>query len=124
NISGDGSFAMTENNLAVAVDEELPIVVVILNNGMLGMVAQWQRLFMGGRYSAVNRDYTVDFPGLAENYGAHGVRAETMRELNAELRRAVDADYTTVIDVPIDPEENVYPMIPPGMGLKDILTKE
>jgi len=124
NISGDGSFAMTENNLAVAVNEDLPIVVVVFNNRMLGMVAQWQRLFMDGRYSAVHRDYALDFAELAKTYGAHGVRAETMKELNAELRRAVDADYTTVIDVPIDPEENVYPMIPPGMGLKDILTKD
>jgi acetolactate synthase I/II/III large subunit len=124
NISGDGSFAMTENNLAVAVDEDLPIVVVVLNNRMLGMVAQWQRLFMGGRYSCVKREYTLDFAELAESYGAHGVRAETMRELDAELRRAVASDYTTVIDVPIDPEENVYPMIPPGMGLKDILTED
>jgi len=71
----------------------------------------------------VHRDHTVDFAALAKTYGAHGVRAETMKELNAELRRAVDADYTTVIDVPMDPEENVYPMIPPGMGLKDILTE-
>jgi acetolactate synthase-1/2/3 large subunit len=123
NISGDGSFSMTENNLAVAVEEDLPIVVVVFNNRMLGMVAQWQRLFMEGRYSAVHRDHAVDFAALAKTYGAHGVRAETMKELNAELRRAVDADYTTVIDIPIDPEENVYPMIPPGMGLKDILTE-
>jgi acetolactate synthase-1/2/3 large subunit len=124
NISGDGSFAMTENNLAVAVDEDLPITVVVLNNRMLGMVAQWQRLFMGGRYSAVKREYTLDFTELSKTYGAHGVKAETMKELNAELRRAVTADYTTVIEVPMDPEENVYPMIPPGMGLKDILTDE
>jgi acetolactate synthase-1/2/3 large subunit len=124
NISGDGSFAMTENNLAVAVNEGLPITVVVLNNHMLGMVAQWQRLFMGGRYSAVNRDYTLDFTELARTYGAHGVRAESIRELEAEVRRAAGADYTTVIEVPIDPEENVYPMIPPGMGLKDILTDD
>jgi acetolactate synthase-1/2/3 large subunit len=124
NISGDGSFAMTENNLAVAVDEDLPITVVVLNNHMLGMVAQWQRLFMGGRYSAVNRDYTLDFTELARTYGAHGVRAESIGELEAEVRRAAGADYTTVIEVPIDPEENVYPMIPPGMGLKDILTDD
>ena len=124
NISGDGSFAMTENNLAVAVDEGLPIVVVVLNNRMLGMVAQWQRLFMGGRYSCVKREYTVDFTELARSYGAHGVRAGSIKELDTELRRAVASDYTTVIDVPIDPEENVYPMIPPGMGLKDILTED
>lgn len=123
-IAGDGGFAMTENSLSVAVDEDFPVVVVVMNNGMLGMVAQWQRLFMGGRYSAVKRDYSVDLAALAKTYGAHGVRVESMAELGAELRRAVQGDYTTVIEVPIDPEENVYPMIPPGMGLKDILTED
>ncbi len=123
-ICGDGGFHMTENNLTVAVDEDFPIVVVVLNNRLLGMVAQWQRLFMNGRLSAVNRDYTVDYTELSKTYGAHGVKTETMDEFNSELRRAVAADYTTVIEVPIDPNENVYPMIPPGMGLKDILTDD
>ncbi|TFH15005.1 biosynthetic-type acetolactate synthase large subunit [Candidatus Bathyarchaeota archaeon] len=121
-ICGDGGFHMTENNLTVAVDEDFPIVVVLMNNRLLGMVAQWQRLFMNGRLAAVDRDYTVDYTALSKTYGAHAVKTETMPEFRAELRRAVDADYTTVIEVPIDPNENVYPMIPPGMGLKDILT--
>jgi len=121
NISGDGSFAMTENSLAVAVDEGFPVTVVVLNNRMLGMVAQWQRLFMGHRYSAVRREYTLDMTALARAYGADGARVESIQELEAEVRRAAGSDRTTVIEVPIDPEENVYPMIPPGMGLKDIL---
>jgi acetolactate synthase-1/2/3 large subunit len=121
NIAGDGSFAMTENNLAVAVEEDLPIIVVIFNNRMLGMVAQWQRLFMNHRYSAVHRNYSLDFVKLSESYGCTASRVENIPELETELRRAVDSGQTTVIDVPIDPEENVYPMIPPGMGLKDIL---
>ena len=123
-VCGDGGFHMTENNLTVAVDEDFPIVVVVLNNRLLGMVAQWQRLFMEGRLAAVDRDYSVDYTELSKTYGAHAVKTETMDEFNAELRRAVDADYTTVIEVPIDPNENVYPMIPPGMGLKDILTDD
>jgi acetolactate synthase-1/2/3 large subunit len=123
-ICGDGGFHMTENNLTVAVDEDFPIVVVLMNNRLLGMVAQWQRLFMNGRLAAVDRDYTVDYTALSKTYGAHAVKTETMPEFRAELRRAVDADYTTVIEVPIDPNENVYPMIPPGMGLKDILTND
>ena len=123
-ICGDGGFHMTENNLTVAVDEDFPVTVVVLNNRLLGMVAQWQRLFMKGRLSAVDRDYTVDYTELSKTYGAHGMRTENMDEFNAELKRAVDADYTTVIEVPIDPNENVYPMIPPGMGLKDILTDD
>lgn len=123
-VCGDGGFHMTENNLTVAVDEDLPIVVVLMNNKLLGMVAQWQRLFMDGRLSTVDRNYSVDYAELSKTYGAHGVRIESIEEFKTELRRAVDADYTTVIEVPIDPNENVYPHIPPGMGLKDILTED
>jgi acetolactate synthase-1/2/3 large subunit len=123
-ICGDGGFHMTENNLTVAVDEDFPIVVVLMNNRLLGMVAQWQRLFMNGRLAAVDRDYTVDYTALSKTYGAHAVKTETMPGFRAELRRAIDADYTTVLEVPIGPNENVYPMIPPGMGLKDILTDD
>jgi acetolactate synthase I/II/III large subunit len=121
NISGDGSFAMTENNLALAVDEGFPITVVILNNRVLGMVAQWQRLFYDCRYSTINRPNHPDFAKLAEAYGATGVKAESTKDIEAAIRRGISEKQTTVIDVPIDPEENVYPMIPPGMGLKDIL---
>jgi len=123
-ICGDGGFHMTENNLTVAVDEDFPITVVVLNNRLLGMVAQWQRLFMNGRLAAVDRNYTVNYTELSKTYGAHAVRPESMSEIKSELRRAVDADYSTVIEVLSDPNENVYPMIPPGMGLKDILTDD
>jgi len=99
-------------------------VVVVLNNKLLGMVAQWQRLFMDGRLAAVNRNYSVEYTELSKSYGAHAVKTESMDVFKSELHRAVDADYTTVIEVPVDPNENVYPMIPPGMGLKDILTDD
>jgi acetolactate synthase-1/2/3 large subunit len=121
NISGDGSFAMTENNLAIAVDEGFPVTIVILNNGVLGMVAQWQRLFYDRRYSAITRPKHPDFARLAETYGAIGVKAESTEEIETAIRRSISEKRTTVIDVPIDPDEDVYPMIPPGMGLKDIL---
>jgi acetolactate synthase-1/2/3 large subunit len=121
NISGDGSFAMTENNLAVAVDEGFPIIVVILNNGVLGMVAQWQRIFYDRRYSTIKRPKHPDFAKLAESYGATGVKAESIKDIETSIKRSIKDRQTTVIDVPIDPEENVYPMIPPGKGLKDIL---
>ena len=121
NISGDGSFAMTENNLALAVDEGFPVTVVILNNGVLGMVAQWQRLFYDRRYSTVKRPKHPDYAKLAETYGATGVKAESIKDIETAIKRSIKEKQTTVIDVPIDPEENVYPMIPPGMGLKDIL---
>jgi acetolactate synthase-1/2/3 large subunit len=112
---------MTENNLALAVDEGFPVTVVILNNGVLGMVAQWQRLFYDRRYSTVKRPKHPDYAKLAETYGATGVKAESIKDIETTIKRSIKEKQTTVIDVPIDPEENVYPMIPPGMGLKDIL---
>jgi acetolactate synthase-1/2/3 large subunit len=120
-IAGDGSFGMTANNLATAVEENLPVIVMVLNNQMLGMVAQWQRLFYDRRYSAVKLKGNPDFVKLAEAYGAEGVRIETYEEFRKTVRRAQKSDLPTVIDVPIDPEENVMPMVPPGMGLKDTL---
>ena len=120
-IAGDGSFGMTENNLATAVEEEIPVIVVILNNQVLGMVAQWQRLFYNRRYSAVKLKGNPDFVKLADAYGAEGVKVETYDEFRGAVRRAQKADLPTVIDVPIDPDENVMPMVPPGMGLKDTL---
>ena len=120
-IAGDGSFGMTENNLATAVEEELPVIVVVLNNNVLGMVAQWQRLFYDERYSAVKLKGNPDFVKLADAYGAEGVRPETLDDFRTAVRRAMKVDVPTVIDVPIHPDENVLPMIPPGMGLKDTL---
>ena len=120
-IAGDGSFGMTENSLATSVEEELPVVVVVLNNRMLGMVAQWQRLFYGRRYMGVELGKSPDFVKLAEAYGAIGVRPESVEEFEKEVERAIQAEVTTVIDVPIDPEENVFPMVPAGKGLRDII---
>ena len=122
-IAGDGSFGMTENNLATSVEEDLPVIVVVLNNRMLGMVAQWQRLFYGRRYMAVDLGRYPDFVKLAEAYGAVGVRPETIEEFEKAVKEAVEAEVATVIDVMIDPEENVFPMVPPGKGLKDILVE-
>ena len=120
-IAGDGSFGMTENNMATSIEEKLPVVVMVLNNKMLGMVAQWQRLFYDHRYSAVQLKGNPDMVKLAEAYGAEGVRVNNLTELEIAIKRAIKSDVTTVIDVPIDPEENVYPIVPPGMGLKDAL---
>ncbi len=122
-IAGDGSFGMTENNLATSVEEDLPVIVVVLNNRMLGMVAQWQRLFYGRRYMAVDLGRYPDFVKLAEAYGAVGVRPETIEEFEKAVKEAVEAEVATVIDVSIDPEENVFPMVPPGKGLRDILVE-
>jgi acetolactate synthase-1/2/3 large subunit len=122
-IAGDGSFAMTENSLATSVEENIPVTVVILNNRMLGMVAQWQRLFFNRRYSAVQLGRSPDFIKLAESYGAEGIRVETAPELEAAVKKAMSSPVTTVIDVPISPEENVLPMLPPGAGLKEMIVE-
>jgi acetolactate synthase-1/2/3 large subunit len=120
-VAGDGSFLMTENSLATSVEEQIPVTVIILNNRMLGMVAQWQRFFYNRRYSAVHLGRSPDFVKLAESYGAEGVRAETLPELEAAVNRAIRSPVTTVIDVPISPEENVLPMLPPGAGIREMV---
>ena len=120
-VAGDGSFQMTENSLATSIEEQIPVTVVILNNRMLGMVAQWQRFFYNRRYSGVQLGKSPDFVKLAESYGAEGVRASTLPELETAMNRALRSQVTTVIDVPISPEENVLPMLPPGAGIKEMV---
>jgi len=120
-IDGDGSFRMTEQELACSVMEEIPVIAVILNNRTLGMVAQWQRLFFNRRLTEVDLGYIPNFTKLAEAYGAKGVQVESMKGFSDAVKRAMKSDVTTVIDVAISPEENVFPMIPAGKGLKDTL---
>jgi acetolactate synthase-1/2/3 large subunit len=88
---------------------------------MLGMVAQWQRLFYNRRYSAVKLGNVPDFVKLAEAYGAIGVRVGSLKELSEAVKKSLKSEVTTVIDVPIDPEEDVLPMVPAGYSLKDVI---
>ena len=120
-IAGDGSFSMTENSLAVSVLEKLPVIVFLLNNYMLGMVAQWQRTFYNRRYMGVHQNRCPDYVKLAESYGAQGIRVQSMTELEKAIKTALTSDVATVIDIPIDPEEDVYPFVAPGSGLKDMI---
>jgi acetolactate synthase-1/2/3 large subunit len=120
-IAGDGSFIMSEQELATSVIEEIPVIVVVLNNSMLGMVAQWQRLFYHRRYSGSMLRDSPDFVKLAEAYGAQGIRVGSLEEFSQAVKKGLTSDVTTVIDVPISPEENVYPMIPSGKTLKDMI---
>src|SRR5919198_4636318 len=121
-IAGDGSFNMTENSLAVSVLEKLPVIVFLMNNYMLGMVAQWQRTFYNRRYSGVHQHNCPDYVKIADAYGAQGIRAESMQELEKAIRAALKSEVATVIDIPIDPDEDVYPFVAPGTGLKDMIT--
>lgn len=121
-IAGDGSFAMTENSLATAVLEDIPVIVFILNNFTLGMVAQWQRTFYDRRMIGVDQGkYCPDYVKLAESYGAQGIRAESMDELDRAIKSALSSDVATVIDIPIDPEEDVLPFVAPGTSLGDMV---
>jgi acetolactate synthase-1/2/3 large subunit len=120
-IAGDGSFRMTEQELGTSVTEDIPVIVVVLNNSMLGMVAQWQRLFYNRKYAAVKLGSIPDFVKLAEAYGAQGFRARSLEEFSAAMKKALKNEVTTVIDIPISPEDNVFPMVPPGKGLKDTI---
>ncbi|MFW6117008.1 MAG: biosynthetic-type acetolactate synthase large subunit [Thermoproteota archaeon] len=116
-IAGDGSFRMTEQELGCSVKEDIPVTVIVMNNSVYGMVAQWQRLFYDRRYSAVELGSTPDFVKLAEAYGAQGYRARSLSEFEEAVKKSLNNEVTTVIDVPISPEEDVFPMIPPGKGL-------
>jgi acetolactate synthase-1/2/3 large subunit len=118
-IAGDGSFRMTEQELGTSVTEDIPVIVIVLNNSVLGMVAQWQRMFFKGRYSAVKLGSIPDFVKLAEAYGAQGLRARSILEFTKAVKTALKSDVTTVIDVPISMEEDVVPMVPPGCGINE-----
>jgi len=119
-IAGDGSFAMTENAMATSIEEHIPVTVVVLNNRMLGMVAQWHRMFYGRRYSSVELGRSPCFPKLAEAYGAAGVRVGDYKELSEAVKNALKSEITTVIDVPVSPEEDAAPMLAPGAGLEEV----
>jgi acetolactate synthase-1/2/3 large subunit len=119
-IAGDGSFAMTENAMATSIEEHIPVTVVVLNNRMLGMVAQWHRMFYGRRYSSVELGRSPCFPKLAEAYGAAGVGVGDYKELSEAVKNALKSEITTVIDVPVSPEEDAAPMLAPGAGLEEV----
>ena len=120
-IAGDGSFNMTENSLATSVLENLPVIVFLVNNYSLGMVAQWQRTFYDRRMIGVDQKNCPDYVKLAESYGAQGIRAQSLDELGKAIKAGLKSDVATVIDIPIDPEEDVLPFVAPGTSLKDMI---
>jgi acetolactate synthase I/II/III large subunit len=118
---GDGGFQMTAQELATAVQYGTNTKVIIANNNYLGMVRQWQELFYAGNYSAVGMEGTPDFVKLAEAYGALGLRATKPNELANVLERGLSTRGVVVMDIAVSAEENVFPMIPPGAGLKEMV---
>ncbi len=124
-IAGDGSIQMNIQELIVAVQHRLPVIIAILNNGFLGMVRQWQQLFFDKRYSHTCIDFAPDFVKLAEAYGAEGMRIETYEEVAPALQRALAiTDRPIIMDFRVSREENVYPMVPAGQSFKEIIMRE
>ena len=123
-ITGDGSFGMNLNELATAVTYRVPLVIVLCNNGVLGMVRQWQNLFFGKRFSNTVLERKTDFVKLAEAFGAHGMRATTIEEFEAAFKKSLTINGPVVIDTLIDKDEFVLPMLPPGGSIDDIITEK
>ena len=120
---GDGGFQMTAQELATAVQYKANTKIVIMNNNYLGMVRQWQELFYDRAYSHVNMEWLPDFVKLAEAYGATGLRATRPEQLRATLQRGLATPGVVVMDILVAEEVNVYPMVPAGAGLKDMVLK-
>jgi len=124
-VDGDGCFQMTSQELATAVLERLPIVVVVVNNGYLGMVRQWQDMFFEERFSQVNLTHSLpDYAALARAYGALGLTVESEDGLEDALAEALDAGTTVVVDCRVDPREHCFPMIPAGAAALDVVEYE
>ncbi len=120
-IAGDGSIQMNIQELATAVQHQLPVKVAILNNGFLGMVRQWQELFYGKRYSHTEMPQLPDFVKLAEAYNAVGLRATTVKEVEPVIRKALAEPRPVIMDFVVEREEGVYPMVPAGASIREML---
>lgn len=120
NIAGDGCFRMNMNEIATAVRQELPLIEIIVNNHVLGMVRQWQTLFYDQHYSATVLNDAVDFVKLAEAMGATGYRAGTREEFEAALQKALESKTPVVIDCNIDSDCKVWPMVAPGAAISEV----
>ncbi len=122
NIAGDGSFRMNCNELATAVEYKLPIIIALLNNGVLGMVRQWQDLFYGGRYSETTIERGTDFVALARAYGAEGINVTKPEEVEPAIEKALASrDRPVLINFVIDKDEKVLPIVPPGAPISDLI---
>lgn len=124
NIAGDGSFRMNLNELATAVEYNLPVIVVIMNNHALGMVRQWQNMFYDKRYSQSTLDRQTDFVKLAEAFGAVGYNLTEKKDVDRILKEALSLKRPVVINCEIDKDHKVWPMVPPGAAIEDVIIGE
>ena len=122
-VTGDGSFGMCLNELITAVKYRVPVVVLLMNNGVLGMVRQWQTLFYNQHYSNTVLERNIDYGAFARSFGADGEAVVTVDELDAALTRAFKQDGPYIIDCKIDKDEFVLPMLPPGGSMDDIIVR-
>ncbi len=122
-ITGDGSFHMNLNELVTMKSYNLPVVIVVMNNTVLGMVRQWQKLFYGSRFSQTNPHRATDFVALANAFGIDGMRITKPEQVKDVLQDALALNKPVVVDCQISPDENVLPMIPPGKTINEIVTE-
>jgi len=120
-IAGDGSIQMVSQELSTAVVNKINIKIMLLNNGYLGMVRQWQEFFWNKRYSHTCIDNCVDFVKLIEAYGGVGLRVTRKEEVEGAIKKALEIDNVVLVDFRIDREENVYPMVAPGSSISEML---
>ena len=120
-ISGDGGFQMNSQELATAVINKLPIITIIMNNGYLGMVRQWQELFFQKRYSSTSLEGSPDFSQLVQVYGGKGIKVTSKKDLDSALKEALSSEQFVLLDCLIPPEENVFPMVSPGEAINKML---
>lgn len=124
NIAGDGSFMMNCQEIATAVKNKLPIINVIMNNNVLGMVRQWQTLFFEGRYSNTTLDRNIDYVKLAESFGAKGFVVNEKDKLEGVLRKSLSIEGPVIIDLKINSDKKVFPMVAPGAPINEIISEE
>ncbi len=123
-IAGDGSFQMVMQEIATAVQYNIPVKVFLLNNATLGMVRQWQDLFMDRRFSEVNFDASPDYVKLAEAFGANGRQIVHKEDLRSAIQEMIATPGPYILDVIVDPDELVFPMVPAGSATKDMIVRD
>jgi acetolactate synthase-1/2/3 large subunit len=119
-IAGDGSFQMNIQELSTVASNKIPVKVAVLNNRFLGMVRQWQELFHDRRYSFTELP-PVDFVKIANAYGVDGIRVDSVDEVIPALKAAIDSDGPFVLDFRVEREENVFPMVPAGAAINEMI---
>jgi acetolactate synthase-1/2/3 large subunit len=125
NVAGDGSFRMNCQELATAVRYKLPVIIAILNNGVLGMVRQWQTMFLDKRYAETTIEDALDYVALAEAFGAVGIRIDDPDKVDEAIERALaETERPVVLDFRIDKDDKVFPIVPPGASIEDVITED